>query len=184
MTNAVLKKVTAKDIQAVKDEVESKYLNRIEGHDYDYQGQQDSSGNWPRRYFHGAIVHFAAHPNPDSLLDIVLEKLGEGWTRSVIETTSVGAALFNVFLVKPVAQQQEDLKVLYAEAEAKLRAKVEQENEAIIEREVQLQIAHAAKLKAEQLARDEQEQADRIRMEVEEALGATRKAVRDSLGAK
>lgn len=181
--NAVLKKVTAKDIQAVKEEVESLYTNRVEGYDVDFQGVSDASGNLPRRFFRGARVEFVASTGPDELLDIVLAKIGEGWTRSTTATTSIGAAYFNVYLMKPTAQQQEDLRVLYAEAEAKLRAKVEVVNEAIIERQVELHIANAARLKAEQLAKEAQEEAATIREEVEQALGVARKAVRAQLGA-
>ncbi|MDD2098827.1 hypothetical protein [Pseudomonas putida] len=184
MSNTVLKIVTKGDIQAARDEAQQQYLNRVEGFDVDYQGRPDASGNLPRRWFKGAVVEFVASTGPDELLDIVLKKIGEGWTRSTTATTSIGAAYFNVYLMKPTAQQQEDLKGLYAEAEAKLRAKVEVENEAIIERQVELRIANAARLKAEQLAKEAQEEAAAIREEVERALGATRAAVRASLGAK
>lgn len=184
MSNTVLKTVTKADIQAVKDDAQQKYLTRVEGHDVDFQGQPDASGNLPRRWFKGAIVEFVASTGPDELLDIVLKKIGEGWTRSTTATTSIGAAYFNVYLMKPTAQQQEDLKVLYAEAEAKLRAMVEVANEAVIERQVELYIANAARLKAEQLAKEALEEAAAIREEVEQALGAARRTVREQLGAK
>ncbi|MNR62604.1 hypothetical protein D3C85_1846770 [compost metagenome] len=58
---------------------------------------------------------------------------------------------------------------------------MEQENEAVIEREVQLQVANAARLKAEQQAKEEREAAEAIRKDVEKALGITRASVRASL---
>jgi len=187
MKQTVLKTVTAEDIQAVREEAEHLYISRVEGHDIDFQGVPDEMGELPRRWFRGALVEFVAHPSPDALLNLVFEKVAEGWTRSTTSTTGStesGVSVFRVYLKKPAEKLQEDLEVLYAEAEAKLRDRVAQENDAIIEREVALQIANAARLKAEQQAREEQEEADRVRKEVERALGGTRQAVRKSLGAK
>lgn len=184
MSNAVLKTVTKFDIQAVKAEAEALYMNRVQGFDHDFQGVPDSSGNLPRRMFLGAIVEFVASTGPDELLDIVLSKLSEGWTRSTTSTTSIGAALFNVYLMKPTAQQKEDLKVLHAEAETKLREKVAIANDLIIEREVQLHLANAARLKAEQLAAEARAEETKIREEVAEALRTARQTVMFDLGAK
>jgi hypothetical protein len=183
MKQQVLKTVTAQNIQAVKDEAKHLYMQRIDGFDVDFQGKPDASGNLPRRHFKGAIVEFVASTGPDELLNLVLEKLAEGWSRSTTSTTCVGSTFFSVWLMKPVEQQTQDLEALYAEAEAKLRAQVEQENEEIVEREVQLQLANAARKKAEQQAKDAEEAAAAIRKEVEAALGVTRKAVRAQLGA-
>lgn len=184
MKQTVLKTVTAEDIQAVREEAEHLYMGRIEGNDFDFQGDPNEMGELPRRWFLGAIVEHVAHPTPDDLLNLVFEKVAEGWTRSTASTTSSnggGVSVFRVYLKKPAEKLQEDLETLYAEAEAKLRAKVEVENEAIIEREVQLQVAQAARLKAEQQAKEEQQAAEAIRKEVEKALGVTRQAVRASL---
>jgi hypothetical protein len=181
MKQQVLKTVTTQGIQAVKDEAKHIYMQRVEGHDVDFQGQPDESGNLPRRWMRGAIVEFVASHGVDELLDLVLTKLGEGWTRSSTPTYCVSSTLFNVWLVKPADQQEEDLKALYAEAEAKLKAQVEQENELIIEREVKLQLENAARKKAEQEAKEAEEAAATIRKEVEAALGVTRSAVRASL---
>ena len=187
MKQTVLKTVTAEDIQAVREEAKHLYMSRVEGNDFDYLAEPNEMGMLPRRWFSGAIVEFVAHPTPDVLLNLVFEKVAEGWTRSAVSTTGGaehGVSVFRVYLKKPAEKLQEDLEGLYAEAEAKLRAKVEQENETIIEREVQLQVAQAARLKAEQQAKEEQQEAEAIRKEVEKALGVTRQAVRKSLGAK
>ncbi|CAI8959153.1 hypothetical protein [Pseudomonas sp. IT-P218] len=181
MTQQVLKTVTAQHIQAAKDEAKHLYMQRVEGHGVDFQGQADESGNLPRRWMRGAIVEFVASHGVDELLDLVLAKMGEGWTRSSTPTYCVSSTFFNVWLMKPVDQQEEDLKALYAEAEAKLRARVAHENEEIVEREVQLQLANAARKKAEQEAKEAEETAATIRKEVEAALGVTRAAVRASL---
>ena len=181
MKQQVLKTVTVQDIQAAKDEAKRMYMLRIDGFDVDFQGHPDASGNLPRRHFKGAIVEFVASHGVDELLDLVLTKLVEGWTRSSTPTYCVSSTFFNVWLMKPAEQQAEDLKVLYAEAEAKLRARIEQENEAIIEHEVQLQMANAARKKAEQEAKELDEAAATVRKEVEAALGVTRTAVRASL---
>lgn len=181
MKNTVLKTVTAKDIKAMKEEVECLYRNRVEGNDIDFQGEPSKTGSLPRRWFLGAIVEFVASNGADELLELVLAKIGEGWTRSTTITTCTGNLLFRVYLTKPASQQEGDLKVLYAEAEEKLRAKVDQENELIVEREVQLQVANAARLKTEQLAREEQDAVEVIRKEVEQALGRARQEVITSL---
>jgi hypothetical protein len=184
MKQQVLKTVTAQDIQAAKDEAKRMYMLRVDGFDVDFQGQPDESGNLPRRWMRGAVVEFVASHGVDELLDLVLAKLGAGWTRSSTPTYCVSSTFFNVWLTKPAEQQTEDLKVLYAESEAKLRERIEQENEAIIEHEVQLHMANAARKKAEQEAKDAEEATATARKEVEAALGVTRKAVRTSLGGK
>jgi len=181
----MLKTVTKADIQAAKAEVDVVYATRIDGFDTDYLAEMDEFGNLPRTYVLGAQVEFVAEYGADSLIDLVLQKLAEGYTRSATPTYCAGnnGVVYNLYMVKPQAQQDEDLKKLYAKAEAKLQASVEKYNESVIEHEVQLQIASAARKRTEELAAAAKAQEERIRKEVEEALRVTRKAVRMDLGA-
>jgi hypothetical protein len=90
----------------------------------------------------------------------------------------------NIYFYRPQAELDASLEKIYQKVIDDYNATIEAENNDIIEREVQLQVANAARLKAAQLAEEAEAEADRVRKEVEEALGITRKAVRDSLGAK
>lgn len=116
--NTLLRTVTKADIQTAKAEVDVVYATRIDGFDTDYLAEMDGFGNLPRTYVLGALVEFVAPHGADSLVELVLEKLAEGYTRSDTPTYCAGGngVVFNLYMLKPAARQAADLKVLYAKA--------------------------------------------------------------------
>lgn len=130
MSSNVLTTVTKPMIADCKAEAELAYLNRVGGFAEDFQGQPDRHGNLPRRMFLGAQEEFHAK-GVNALLDLVFEKVAQGYKRCATDATSYGIDHI-VYLVKPEAEIQADLVVVLKEAEEELRARVEKANEAII----------------------------------------------------
>ncbi len=169
----VLMKVTKEATAAAKAQATKLYMDRVEGHDIDWAAGQDEHGNYSRKLFRGAISSFTVQ-YIDPLLKLVTGKLSEGWKLSAVGTEQA-VYVYTVYLVKPDADIAADLILEHAEAVAALTAKVEKDNAEIVERQIALRIESEARAKAAQLAKDELEQANRIRREVEDALGVTRK---------
>ncbi|KPG99433.1 hypothetical protein AEQ67_09860 [Pseudomonas sp. RIT-PI-q] len=128
--NNVLTTVTKQMVAECKAEAELAYMNRVGGFAEDFQGQPDRHGNLPRRMFRGAQVEFTAK-GVNALLDLVFEKVAQGYKRCATEATSYGIEHF-VYLKKPDAEIQLELPEVLKEAEAELRARVDKANEAII----------------------------------------------------
>jgi hypothetical protein len=166
----VLKKVTQAEKLAVQETATKLYMGRLEGHDIDISAQPDSRGNYPRRYFRGAIVQFTA-TGVDECLALVMEKAALGYTLSTIPTQVLGAAHF-VHMVKPNAETAIQITEECREAEEKLIRHIEAQNNAIIAKQVAARktvelhrLALAAKAEDEALDA-------RLLAEVRTALGA------------
>lgn len=156
MSNNVLTTVTKQMITECKAEAERAYRSRVGGYDVIFGAEPDERGNLPRKLFRGAQVEFTAM-GVNALLDLVFERIEQGYKRSDAPTTSVGQ-LYLTYLIKPDAEIQADLAEEFKEAEAALKAKVEQANEEIIAHTVAQRKAQvirdreaAAKLADEQL---------------------------------
>lgn len=130
MSNTVLKTVTKQMILDCKAAVEASYMGRMEGFAEDFQAEPDRYGNLPRRKYRGAIAEFTVL-GVDALMDLVIEKMAEGWKRSKVYTVSIGAA-FTAYMIKPDVLIEEELKAEFKEAEQALRAQVDAENEQVI----------------------------------------------------
>jgi hypothetical protein len=130
MSNNVLTTVTKQMIADCKAEAERAYFARVGGYAEDFQVQPDKHGNYPRKFFRGARVEFTAL-GVNALLSVMFEKLSEGYKRCDTEATSFGMQHM-FYLEKPDSEIQTDLIEVFKEAEAELRARVEQANEAII----------------------------------------------------
>ena len=130
MSNTVLTTVTQRMIQECKAEAERAYYNRVGGYAEDVQSQPDRHGNYPRRMFRGAQEEFTAQ-GVNALLDLVFEKISQGYQRCNTEASSYGINHI-VYLTKPVSVIQLELPEVLKEAEAELRARVDRENELII----------------------------------------------------
>ncbi|WP_448144684.1 hypothetical protein [Pseudomonas silesiensis] len=156
MTSKVLTTVTKQMIAECKAEAERAYYNRVGGYAEDVQSEPDRHGNYPRRMFRGAQEEFTAQ-GINALLDLVFEKISQGYKRCDTEASSYGINHI-VYLTKPDSQIQVELPDVLKEAEAELRARIEKANEAIILDQVAKRKAQvirdreaAAKLADEQL---------------------------------
>lgn len=149
----LMKKVTRPMIAEAKAEAERLYMDRLDGYSEDFAATP-INGRLPRRHFRGAVEEFTAL-TVDATLKLVIDRLQVGYTLSAIPTQVVGQAC-TVYLVKPEVVRAEELKQEYKEAEARLQAAVEAENEAIIQRTFEQRVA-TERRKREEAARAAQE---------------------------
>ncbi|KEX94611.1 hypothetical protein HA62_06700 [Pseudomonas putida] len=177
----VLRKFNKAELAALKEAAKEKYMNTQHGYDAfaftDPKTQRPIAGHVDGAYIPFLVVH------PTDILKVYKEKLAEGYTLHELEIMPFMGQSMNIYFYRPQAELDADLEKVYQKVTEDYNATIEAENESIIEREVQRQLASAARLKAEQEAKDAEEAAAIVRKEVETALGATRAAVRAQLGA-
>ena len=130
MSNNVLTTVTKQMVAECKAEAELAYMNRVGGYSEIFGAEPNSHGSIPRKLFRGAQVEFTA-TGINALLDLVFEKVSQGYKRCNTDATSYGVNHI-VYLVKPDAEIQADLIVVLKEAEEELRARVDKANELIV----------------------------------------------------
>lgn len=177
----VLRKFNKTELAALKEAAKAKYMNTQHGYDAyaftDPKTQRAIAGHVDGAYIPVLVVY------PTEILKVYREKLAEGFTLHELEIIPFHGQSMNIYFYRPQAQLDADLEKIYQKVTEDYNATIEAENDAVIEREVQLQVANAARLKAVQLAEEAEAETNRVRKEVEQALGATRKAVRAQLGA-
>lgn len=176
---SVLRKSNKAELAALKEAAKVRFYNTQHGYDEcaftDPKTGRAIAGHVDGAYIPVLVVH------PTEILKVYKEKLAEGYTLHELEVMPFVGQSMNIYFYRPQAEIDADLERLYQKVTEDYNAAIEAENNAIIEREVQLQVAHSAKLKAEQLAKEKQEEADRIREEVEQAFGRTRREVTETL---
>ncbi|WP_207265144.1 hypothetical protein [Pseudomonas sp. GW101-3H06] len=179
---SVLRKANKAELAALKDAAKEKFYNTQHGYDQfaftDPKTLRPIGGMVKGAYTYFTVVYLT------EILKTYIEKIELGYTLHELGAQPLTGHSVNIYFYRPQSEIDADLALIYEQVTQEYNAAIEAENTAIIEREVQFQMANTVRLRAEQKARDEQEEADRIRMEVEAELGATRKAVRDSLGAE
>lgn len=154
---------TKTQIQEAKDVATFAYQNRVSGHDVDFSAEPNADGNLPRRFFHGALEAIQ-YPYVDALVHNLPVKLSEGYTLSKVATQTIGTMQV-VTLTKPEAIQAEELKLVHAEAETELKARmlktanvqIEAEIQAAITRQLEEEAAAEQAAKAAQRARIERD---------------------------
>jgi hypothetical protein len=178
----VLRKFNKAELATLKEAAKAKFYNTQNGYDAyaftDPKTQRPIAGHVEGAYIPVLVVY------PTEILKVYKEKLAEGYTLHELEIMPFHGQSMNIYFYRPQTELDASLEKIYQKVTDDYNATIEAENNEIIEREVQLHMANAARLKAEQLATEEQEAAATIRKEVEQALGAVRKAVREQLGAK
>ena len=152
---------TKTQIQEAKDAATHAYLNRESGITEDYNAEANARGDFPRKFFYGALESFT-YPYVDALVRDLAVKLSEGYTLSGVTTQSVGVVQI-IILTKPEAVQDEELKIVQAEAEAELKAKMLKA--ASVQIEVEIQAAVAKQIAEEAAAEQAAKIAQRARIE-------------------
>jgi hypothetical protein len=179
--STVLRKEDKAELAAIKETAKAKYYNTQDGYDA-YAFTDPKTGRPIAGMVRGAYTYFTVVYLTE-ILKTYREKIALGFTLHELEAQPLTGHSVNIYFYRPQAEIDADLEIIYEQVAKDYAAEIEAENELIIEREVQLQVANAARLKAAQLAEEEKAEADRVRKEVEAALGVTRKAVRAQLGA-
>ncbi|VVP92120.1 hypothetical protein PS914_03228 [Pseudomonas fluorescens] len=144
---------TKTQIQEAKDVATLAYANRESGYTEDYSAEPNTKGDFPRKFFHGALESFT-YPYVDALVRDLAVKLSEGYTLSSVTTQSVGVVQI-IVLTKPQSVQAEELKIVHAETEAELKDKMAKAASVQIEAEIQAAITKqiAEEAAAEQAAK-------------------------------
>ena len=178
----VLRKFNKTELATLKEAAKTKYMNTQHGYDM-YASTCPKTGKAIAAHVDGAYVPVLV-VYPTEILKVYKEKLAEGYTLHELEIIPFHGQSMYIYFYRPQAELDLSLEKIYQKVTDDYNAAIEAGNEAIIEHEVQLHVANATRLKAAQLAEEAEAEAERVRKEVEEALGVTRKAVRASLGAK
>ena len=152
---------TKVQIQEAKEAATHAYLNRESGYGEDYSAEPNAKGDFPRKFFHGALES-STHPYVDDLVRKLAVKLSEGYTLSEVVTQSIGVVQI-VVLTKPEAVQAEEIKIVHSEAEAELKARMlSAANKQI---EVEIQAAITKQIAEEEAAAQAAKTAQRARIE-------------------
>jgi hypothetical protein len=175
----VLRKENKAELAALKDAAKAKFYNTQDGYDA-FAFTDPKTGRAIAGMVKGAYTYFTVVYLTE-ILKTYLEKIELGYTIHELEVQPLTGHSVDIYFYRPQAEIDADLEVIYEQVAQEYAASIEAENEEIIEREVQLQLANAARKKAEQQAKEEEEAAATVRKEVEAALGLTRAAVRASL---
>lgn len=170
MTTLSIRKANKEELQAHIDAELACYAIRLTGFDTDMSAEPDSRGNFPRKYFLGAIEQITER----SLLMAVgklQEFLDKGYKLFISHTAvpqvvpATGAAI--LYLTKPEALQADDKAKITAEVTAKYTAEIDAHNENVFAQEAQAlkaeEAAVAAQLRAEDAQRVQAEFEKRVR---------------------
>ncbi|ANJ57438.1 hypothetical protein PMA3_20655 [Pseudomonas silesiensis] len=177
----VLRKASKAELEALKEAAREKFYSTQHGHDA-FAFTDPKTGRAIAGHVDGAYVPVLV-VYPTEILKVYKEKLAEGFTLHELEIVPFQGQSMYIYFYRPQAELDANLEKIYQRVAQDYNAEIEAENNAIVEREVQLLLANAARLKEEQAAKDAEAEADRVRKEVEQALGVARKAVRAQLGA-
>jgi hypothetical protein len=178
----VLRKFNKTELATLKEAAKTKYMNTQHGYDM-YASTCPKTGKAIAAHVDGAYVPVLV-VYPTEILKVYKKKLAEGFTLHELEILPFHGQSMHIYFYRPQSQLDADLKKIYQKVTDDYNTTIVAENNDIIEREVQLHVANAARLKAAQLAEEAEAEAERVRKEVEAALGVTRATVRASLEAK
>jgi len=178
----VLRKFNKGELAALQEAAKAKFYNSQHGYDA-YAFTDPRTGRAIAGHVEGAYIPVLV-VQATEILRVYHEKLAEGYQLHELQIIPfVGQSMY-IYFYRPQAELDASLEKIYQKVAQDYQDGIDTYNNDVIEREVQLHVANAARLKAAQLAEEAEAEAERVRKEVEEALGVTRKAVRDSLGAK
>ena len=177
----VLRKFNKTELATLKEAAKMKFMGTQHGHDAfaftDPKTGRAIAGHVDGAYIPVLVVY------PTEILKVYKEKLAEGYTLHELEIIPFHGQSMYIYFYRPQAELDLSIEKIYQRVTDDYNATIEAENNDIIEREVQLHMANAARSKAAQLAEEVEAEAERLRKEVETALGVARKAVRAQLGA-
>lgn len=151
--------------KADKDELQSliefekvAYANRVSGHTEDYNSPMDSNGRWARTYLYGAI-----EVTVEKSLVVAMDKLkgllAEGHDIVITNThcpSTDSHGVTTIYTLKPVAQQEEEIKLVVEQVTKAYAASIDAHNEKVFAQEAEALKAEEAAIAAQLRAEDEQ----------------------------
>lgn len=165
---SILRKYNKQELNALKEAAVASYNNRQHG--YDAHAETDPKTCRPiGKMVVGAYISELV-PFATQLIPVYLAKIEEGYTPHELGTMPYLGTSYHIYLYKPQAEQEADIKVIHAAVEAEYKRELEESNRLIVERQVELELAaaqrRAAEVQASELKTQRAEMEERIRAEL------------------
>lgn len=175
----ILRKSNKAELAALQEEAKLRFMNTPHGYDA-YAGTDPKTGRAIGAWVEGAYIAETVVPVTEAL-NVYNKKLEEGYTLHELGMQPYFTSV-QIYFYRPQAELDAALATIYKQVNDDYVASIQAENDAIIERQVQLLMAAEENKKAEQKALEQQQEAERIRKEVAETLQGIRQQVKESLG--
>ena len=161
---SILRKHNKQELNTLKEAAEASYNNRQHG--YDAHAETDPKTCRPI----GKVLVGAYIPElvltPAQIIPVYLAKIEEGYTLHELGTMPFAGTSHHIYLYKPQAEQDADIKVIHAAVEAEYKREIEESNRLIVERQVALEEAAIDRQVEKELAAERQAQRDAIEARV------------------
>ena len=161
---SILRKPSKQELNALKEAAVASYNNRQHG--YDAHAETDPKTCRPiGKMVVGAYISELV-PFATQLIPVYLAKIEEGYTPHELGTMPYLGTSYHIYLYKPQAEQEADIKVIHAAVEAEYKRELEESNRLIVERQVALEEATIDRQVEKELAAERQAQRDAIEARV------------------
>ena len=161
---SILRKHNKQELNALKEAAVASYKNRPHG--YDAHAETDPKTCRPiGKMVVGAYISELV-PFATQLIPVYLAKIEEGYTLHELGTMPFAGTSHHIYLYKPQAEQDADIKVIHAAVEAEYKREIEDSNRLIVERQVALEEAAIDRQVEKELAAERQAQRDAIEARV------------------
>lgn len=161
---SILRKHNKQELNALKEAAVASY--KIRQHGYDAYADTDPKTGRPI----GKVLVGAYIPElvltPAQIIPVYLAKIEEGYTLHELGTMPFAGTSHHIYLYKPQAEQDADIKVIHAAVEAEYKREIEESNRLIVERQVALEEAAIDRQVEKELAAERQAQRDAIEARV------------------
>ena len=161
---SILRKHNKQELNALKEAAVASYKNRQHG--YDAHAETDPKTCRPiGKMVVGAYISELVL-TPAQIIPVYLAKTEEGYTLHELGTMPFAGTSHHIYLYKPQAEQDADIKVIHAAVEAEYKREIEESNRLIVERQVALEEAAIDRQVEKELAAERQAQRDAIEARV------------------
>ena len=161
---SILRKHNKQELNALQEVAVASYKNRQHG--YDAHAETDPKTCRPiGKMVVGAYISELVL-TPAQIIPVYLAKIEEGYTLHELGTMPFAGTSHHIYLYKPQAEQEADIKVIHAAVEAEYKREIEESNRLIVERQVALEEAAIDRQVEKELAAERQAQRDAIEARV------------------
>lgn len=164
----VLRKETKQELQALKEAATFAYKSRQHGYDA-FADTDPKTGHPIAKTVIGAYAPELVL-SPAQIIPTYLEKIAEGYTLHEFGTIQHVGASQHIYFYKPEAQQRADIKAIHTEVETKYKSEIEEHNNSVIARQVELEQANIDRQVENELAAERLAQRDAIEARIRAEL--------------
>jgi hypothetical protein len=165
---SILRKETKQELQALKEAATAAYKARQHGYD-EFAETDPKTGRAIGKMVNGAYAPELVL-SPAQIIPTYLAKIAEGYTLHELGTMQHVGSSHYIYFYKPEAQQRADIKALHLEVEKKYTRDIEEHNNAIVLRQVELEQASIDRQVERELAAERQAQRDAIETRIRAEL--------------